>query len=272
MLKYFSIILLMVGCTSSTNTFNDEKKTHESKSENNAITSTQSITVTKEGNTFNSIINHIIDTLEYYKTTSKFYIEYFESIYKLKGFTIDNERFAVGVILGQRLVVYHLKGQEWRKVYSEEVGMNPNRIKIKIIDLNFDDYNDVLVTNAQGAWGNEYSTAFLYNKEATTLKRTPFLDLRNISVDSQNKIIQTHSYRGYCWVRDKSQYKVANDTLLLIARAVYDPVDCNNKDAIPKTRIYKYKGGVVIDSSLFVTKNAWEIYLKSLWSNSKDYN
>lgn len=216
----------------------------------------------------------IEDTIAYYKSQETFFIHEREGFAPLtiKGFVVDGQKFVAATALGQYLVLYKYVDTAYTRIfYNDNAGMNPLDVKVKFMDINFDGYNDVLIGDRQGGWGNEFSTTFLFDKVSQTFKRTPFLDLRNLTIDKKNKLLRTHSYRGATWVRDKSVFKFINDSIEVAGEALYIPNESNNDDSLATLKVYLYQNGVAKDSIVQKTKSAWKLYLKALWDNSKDY-
>lgn len=217
----------------------------------------------------------IEDTIAYYKSQETFLIHERGGFSPLtiKGFVVDRQKFVAATALGQYLVLYKFIDTAYIRIfYNDNAGMNPLNVKVKFMDINFDGYNDILIADTQGVWGNEFSTTFLYDKESQTFKRAPFLDLRNLTLDKKNKFLRTHSYRGSAWARDKSIYRFVNDTVELTGEAWYIPHESNHDDSLATLKVYLYQNGVAKDSTVQKAKNAWELYLKALWDNSKDYD
>ena len=275
LIAVFLFTIVVYGCTQTNN------KVIESNNIN-AVVDEQSIdTLNKHSvdmiyNRGNDFVRDMIeDTIAYYKSQETFLIHEREGFSPLtiKGFVVDRQKFVAATALGQYLVLYKFIDTAYTRIfYNDNAGMNPLNVKVKFMDINFDGYTDILIGDTQGAWGNEFSTTFLYDKSLQTYKRTPFLDLRNLTLDKKHHLLRTHSYRGAAWSRDKSIYMLVNDTVELTGEAWYIPHESNHDDSLATLKVYLYQNGVAKDSTVQKTKNAWELYLKTLWDNSKDYD
>ncbi|KAB2913645.1 MAG: hypothetical protein F9K23_16610 [Bacteroidetes bacterium] len=223
----------------------------------------------------NEILSMVEDTISHFINYKSFTITERKDFYPLliKGFTINSQKFVASIIFGNDLIIHKRIGNEYKRIfYNENAGMDPYHLDIKAMDVNFDGYNDVVFTDMQGAWGNSFSTTFLYDLKLNTLKRTPQFDLRNLSLDKNRKLLRTHSYRGLCWTIDKELYKVVNDSIELVASAEYIPFDGCNTDSLWTTKVYFYENGKLKDSTVTKAENSWDVYLKALWDLSDDYN
>lgn len=275
MARYLFFLFIVIGCT--------PKQSDNSQKADTAFSGKESIVsespLPKKVNYGSSdsgiydLVKDIEDTLLHFKFKPSFFVKQSFGSFIIKGFITDREKFAVAQILGIRILVYKYINEKWKNIFYEELDMcDWSPIEIKLTDINFDGHKDVLVAHDQCGLGstNILSTVFLYDKEAKTLKRTPYLDLNNLVVDYKGKLLRTHSYRGPCWVKDKKIYKFSGDSIELIAEAVYDPV-CY-KDTLEATSIYLYANGRIKDSTFIRASNSWDIYLKALWDISKDYD
>lgn len=223
----------------------------------------------------NEVISMVEDTIRYFINHKSFTITERKDFYPqlIKGFTTNGQKFVASIIYGNDLIIHKQIEDKYKRIfYNESAGMDGYHVDIKLMDVNFDGHSDVVFSDTQGAWGNSFSTTFLYDLEHNTLKREPLFDLRNLSLDKKNKLLRTHSYRGMCWTRDKALYKVVDDSVELLASAEYIPYAECNTDSLWTTKVYFYENGKVKDSTTTKSKKSWEVYLKALWDLSDAYN
>ncbi len=275
MLKYLPLLLLFINCVNKQENRIKDKDTATATVESTLVVMTETTNDTTTSGSDALVKQLVEDTIKWFYKKQSFVIKEREGFAPLtiKGFVVDGQKFVAATVLGQYLVLYKYIDTAYIRIfYSDDAGMNPLNVKVKFMDINFDGYNDVLICDRQGVWGNEFSTTFLYNKASQTFNRTSFLDLRNLTLDKKNKFLRTHSYRGAAWVRDKSIYRFVNDTIELTGEAWYIPHESNHDDSLATLKVYLYQNGAAKDSTVQKTKNAWELYLKALWDNSKDYD
>lgn len=208
-------------------------------------------------------INQIEDTLQYLTKRKTFSINHPYNFYKIKGFTVDSNTFCV-IITNAYFYIYKYLRDEFTRIYNEEYGALTfyPAANIKLQDLNWDGHIDINISDNDKM--PIHSTVLLYHSQAKTYKRTPYLDLTNLSLDNKTHLIRSHNQRGACWPAHKTLYRYTADSIELYKRVVCDP-KCYKKGDITLTIVENKRGVIIEDSVVGNPDKLWNLYDTALW-------
>jgi hypothetical protein len=265
-IKYIPLLLIFIGCANKQEKPVSNTDTGVVDSEP-IITST---TISVDG-TMEQVMNKLEDTIQFFAHKKEFVIEDENKLFYLKGFSIKGQQFAVIIYQDYLINSYKLNEGHCVKIFSDKFD-GGIIAKVVLEDINFDGINDLLIAVGQGAHGNAFSTVFLYDDLNKTLKRTKYLDLVNIEIDKENKLLRSQWFTSVCGNPGKELYRLTKDSIELMGKTWVEST-CNNETLkYPVIHWYNYKNNRITDSLVKETENAWNIYLKALWDNSKDYD
>lgn len=258
MLKYLPLLLLFISCV------NKQENRIKDKA---IINSVDTLYKNRIWGTSEDIMSVLEDSLLVLAKKETVVID--DDIY-VRGFGVDGEQFAFIAYMGYAVNVYKLVDGFFAKVCTDKFD-GGFLFKNVLEDLNFDGYKDLVVTTLQGAYGNIFPTVFIYDKVNKTYKRAKNFDLVNLEIDKKNKLLRSQLFTSVCGSPHKWVFKVQNDNIELLDVA-FLTIKCNDQNfTTPIINIFNYKDNIVVDSFVKQTENAWELYHKALWDNSKDY-
>lgn len=208
-------------------------------------------------------------TFDYYSTKDSLEIDGIGGELFVKTVTLNNEKFGIAID-SSFLKIYKLQKNHYTQISKEKLeGIDWSMNKM---DLNFDGFADIVLTETEGAHGNTFTTVLLYDSVKKTLVHDRNFDLPNISVDHSKKLLRSIWYSSACGNSKKTLYKVENGKISLLEGINYFDSECGTIENEKRYIIFKQhlKDNKAVTDSLFVNPDeAWKIFEKSLW-NTKD--
>lgn len=188
----------------------------------------------------------------------------------LKTFNVNKQKIAI-VIDSFSLKIYQFKNNQYLRTSKENLeGAN---WKIKKLDLNFDGYTDILLTEVEGAHGNSFSTAIIFDSKTNSYKHMKDFDLPNLTIDNENQLLRSKWYSSACGNSKKAIYKIENEHSVILVESInYFDKDCGGNENEEKYVLFtekNLKDGIFKDS--IKTKNGWEIFQNKIWNTTKEW-
>ena len=119
------------------------------------------------------------------------------------------------------------------------------------IDLNFDEYLDILLVEGNGGSGGDFPVVWLYDPQSAKFKIEPqFEGIGNLSTDPETKTIISDSWGGV-WSKGQSVYRFEGKKLILIHE---ENEECNEIRTHIIRTIKDYEHGKVISVVVDSTK------------------
>lgn len=188
----------------------------------------------------------------------------------IKMFTINNQKTGI-VIENSLLKLYHFKNGYFQQTSTDSLeGINWKTTKS---DLNFDGNEDIVLSEIEGAHGNSFTTALIFDSKINIFKHNKSFDLPNLTIDKRKKNLRSKWFSSACGNSKKSIYQVQqNDSVILFESISYFDKDCGenkNKEKYVLFTEKRIKNRIIKDS--IKTKMGWEIFQKQIWNTEKEW-
>lgn len=174
------------------------------------------------------------------------------------------------VIDSGMLKIYKL-GSDGRFVQNSSEAISGIEWEVKITDLNFDGLSDIMLSEIEGAHGNSFTTALIFDPKLGAVVHKTSFDLPNLQVKASEKALRTQWYNSVCGVNSKALYTSRADSVELLMSIAVIP-DCSQgqeKLRLAKT-IKKMNDSLVSDTIILAADSAWDIFKKAFWNSEMD--
>jgi len=262
MIRLQSSILMIIFCVSC------QSKVERSTTANTGKTSADTVFIFNEQNDTIPILNDKWEnTLNMYAHKSKLEIRDRLGVYFIKIFEIND--FKTGLVIeGPILSVYRFRKGKAILTSTDSIS-NGGNIKIRQVDMNLDGLDDIILSETQGAYGNTFTYALIFDPTSETLTHNSTFDLTNPVIQKKDSTIKSWWRSSMCGSSYKSLYKVKLGKLQLLKSITVSNL-CSRSQSQLHTSTYA-EGLLTKDSMTIDAQKAWKIFHKTIWKSDNDF-
>ncbi|OJJ16086.1 hypothetical protein BKI52_35560 [marine bacterium AO1-C] len=207
------------------------------------------------------------NTLNMYAHRKELEIQGKLGIYLIKIFQLNGIKKGL-VIEGPVLRLYNFIKDKAILTSTDSIS-NGGNIKIRIVDMNLDGLDDVILSEIQGAYGNAFTYALVFDISSGTIKHNPAFDLPNLVIQRKDSTIRSKWRSSMCGSSRKSLYKVQPDKPQLFKSITVSNI-CARKQS--QLHTLTYVEGILIKDSLTInSRSAWDIFHKTIWESHTSF-
>lgn len=223
-------LLLLFSCQS--------KKSNEKLISNVSQEKIDTILMFTEKDTVKVLSGDWKNTFDMYSKSNSLEINNKYSEPFVKMLTINKQK--VGIVIENSLLkLYHLKNGYFQQTSKDSLeGLNWKTTKS---DLNFDGNKDIILSETEGAHGNSFTTALIFDSKTKTLVHKKCFDLPNLEIDASKKTLRTKWYSSACGNSKKAIFINTKDSIELIESINYFDSECGGKENEKRYIIFQKK-------------------------------
>lgn len=163
---------------------------------------------------------------------------------------------------------YLYKNNKWIKMYDIPYKDGSFYI-VKAIDINQDNYKDLMVSTTIGVSANLLPYIFLYEPQKKLFIYKKYLSLTNMEINIKDSLITSSWFGSVCSTQSKSLYKWQADSVLLIEDYEIIP-NCGEDEGFSEFKHYRNENDKISESTKkYKTEKAWEVFDKAVFSFKK---